>query len=108
MPSIAMADDPRDPSMRDPRNRARDRAIIRQLNRDELARVRQRDARYAAGWKAYRERGDSGQSYRAQRADHDRAMADYARRRADYERQRATWRHAVAACQAGRYEYCDR
>lgn len=96
-----MADDPNDPAMRDPRARARDRAIIRQLNRDELARVRARDARYASGWRAYRE-------LPARRAEHARAMAQYERDRAQYDRDMAAWRHAVARCQSGDYRYCDR
>ena len=96
-----LADDPNDPLMRDPRARARDREIIRQLNREEYARTRARDARYAEGWRAYRE-------LPARRAEHARAMAQYERQRAQYERDMAEWRHAVAACRAGDYRYCDR
>lgn len=55
VPSFAWADDPNDPAMRDPRARARDHAIIRQLNLRELARVRERDARLAKQWRAWRE-----------------------------------------------------
>jgi hypothetical protein len=52
----ALADDPNDPVLsRSAAARARDREIIRQLNRDQLRHVRARDARYAAGWRAYRE-----------------------------------------------------
>lgn len=53
--SIAWADDPRDPVMRDPRARAHDRAVIRQLNLRELARVRARDAALAKQWRAWRQ-----------------------------------------------------
>lgn len=97
----AQADDPNDPLMKDPRARARDRAIIRQLNLNELARVRERDARYAEGWKAYRE-------LPARQAEHARDVARYDAERDRYERDMAAWRRAVAACRAGRYEYCDR
>ncbi len=93
LPAAAMADDPNDPSMRSAEARARDRAIIRRLNQEQLAHVRERDARYAEGWRAYRSRG----------SDND----DYARQRADYERKMAAWRRAVAACRAGDYSACD-
>ncbi len=86
--TAAAADDPNDPSMRDPRARARDRAIIRQLNLDELARVRARDARYAEG----------------RRTNVSRYQSD----RAQYERDMAPWRQAVDRCRAGDYRYCDR
>lgn len=107
-PSVAMADDPRDPLLsRSAEARARDKAIIRRLNQDELAHVRERDARYAEGWQAYREQGGRNEDYAARRSDYDRAQADYARQRAAYERQRAAWRHAVQMCESGHYEYCD-
>ncbi|WP_296676368.1 hypothetical protein [Novosphingobium sp.] len=100
IPAIASADDPNDRDMRDPRNRARDKAIIRQLNVDQLAHVRERDARYAEGWKAYRQQGGRSEAYANDRAD-------YEQQRAAYERKRAAWRRAVAMCQSGHYEYCD-
>ncbi len=103
VPAAAYADDPNDPAMRDPRARARDRAIIRQMNLDQLAHVRARDARYAEGWRAYRENRGGTEG----RSDYNRAMADYDRQRANYARERAAWRHAVAACNAGQYEYCQ-
>lgn len=53
--SGALADDPNDPQMRDPRARARDREIIRQLNLAELRKVRARDARQAQQWRIWRE-----------------------------------------------------
>lgn len=86
--TAALADDPNDPTMRDPRARARDRAVIRQLNLNELARVRARDARVSAANRASAER--------------------YQRDRAQYERDMAAWRHAVSRCRAGDYRYCDR
>lgn len=107
MPSVAFADDPNDPAMRSAAARARDREIIRQLNRQELAMVRERDARYAEGWRAARENGSASADYAAQSQDHDRAMTDYARDRARYEREMAAWRRAVAACRSGDYSACD-
>jgi hypothetical protein len=101
VPAPVLADDPNDPTMRSAEARARDRAIIRRLNREQLAYVKRRDARYAAGWRAYRERG-------SRQAEYARDMAEYRKRRAAYNRDMAEWRHAVAACRAGRYEYCDR
>lgn len=54
-PTISWADDPRDPAMQTAQARARDRAIIRQLNQAELRKVRARDARQAKQWRAWRE-----------------------------------------------------
>jgi hypothetical protein len=93
MPAVALADDPHDPTMRSAAARARDSAGTRQLNRQELARVRARDARNG-GWRS------SGRNAAAD--------AEYAHDRAQYERQMAAWRRAVAACQAGDYSACDR
>lgn len=101
MPAVVHADDPNDPTMRSAAARARDRAIIRQLNRDELARVSRRDAGYAEGWRAWRQGG-------ARSEDHQRAVADYARRREQYDRDMADWRRAVARCRAGDYSACER
>lgn len=87
-PVPALADDPNDPLLsQSAAARARDKAIIQRLNREELARVRARDARYAKGWEAYRE-----------------APA----RQAEYERKMAEWRRAVRLCNSGRHEYCAR
>lgn len=91
VPAAAMADDPYDPSMRSAAARARDRAIIKQMNQRQLDYVRQRDAR-------------SQRSYRAAQDDLDGSYADA---RAEYARKMAAWRRAVAACNAGRWEYCD-
>lgn len=87
----AMADDPNDPTMRSAAAKARDRAIIKRLNEDQLRYVQQRDAEYAKGWAAYRN-----------------APRENARRQADYEREMARWRHAVKMCESGRHEYCSR
>lgn len=96
MPAVALADDPHDPTMRTAAARARDREMTRQLNLAEIARVRQRDARYAA----------SDDEYAARSQDHERAMANYVRSRVQYEREMAGWRRAVAACRAGDYSAC--
>jgi hypothetical protein len=107
MPAVALADDPRDPAMASADARARDKETIRQLNLRELARVRERDARYAEGWRATRANAGRQAEYAARSRDHDRALADYARERASYERAMAQWRRAVAACRAGDYSACD-
>lgn len=104
MPSIAWADDPNDPTMRNAEARARDRELTRQLNLEEMARVRQRDARAAQVARTTRA-GDA--EYSARRRDYDRAIASHARDRAQYEREMAAWRRAVAACRAGDYSACD-
>ena len=59
VPSISWADDPHDPTMRTAAARARDRAIIRQLNLAELRKVRARDARLAKQWREWREWQDA-------------------------------------------------
>lgn len=85
--SIAYADDPNDPTMRSATARARDKAIIRQLNLDQAAYVRARDARQAAGWRAYK-------AYPSRQAAHERHMAE--------------WRRAVRMCESGHHEFCAR
>lgn len=102
--SAARADDPNDPSMRNPANRARDKAIIRDLNLGQLAYVERRDAEYAEGWKAWREY--NGREYKGRRGGD--GADDYTSARARYQRDMAAWRRAVSLCEAGRYEYCDR
>lgn len=87
----ASADDPRDPSMRSAAARARDAAVIRRLNQEQLAYVQNRDAQYAQGWRAYRE-----------------APRVVPERQAAYAHEMAAWRRAVAKCNAGYYEYCAR
>jgi len=91
LPAAALADDPRDATMRNPAVRARDRAITRRMNQEQLAYVLQRDA-------------SSAHTYREPRSEGDEAYADA---RAEYGRELAAWRRAVAACNAGRWEYCD-
>lgn len=110
MPAVAFADDPRDPTMRSAEARARDRAMIRQLNLEEAARVRKRDARNARIWSASRggKSALAGDEYAARSLDHERAMANYTRSRAQYEQEMAAWSRAVAACRAGDYSACDR
>ena len=83
--SVAHADDPNDPKMRTAAARAKDKAIIRQLNLDQAAYVKARDARQAAGWRAYK-------AYPAQQAAYERKMAE--------------WRRAVRMCESGHHEYC--
>lgn len=85
-PSVALADDPRDPAMRSAAARAKDKAIIRQLNLDQAAYVKARDARQAKGWSEYKA---------------------YPAKRAAYERRMAEWRRAVRMCDSGHHEYCD-
>lgn len=86
-PAPARADDPNDPKMRSAAARAKDKAIIRQLNLDQAAYVKERDARQAGGWAAHK-------AYPAQQAA--------------YERKMAAWRRAVRMCESGAYEYCAR
>lgn len=86
VPVAALADDPRDPAMRSPEARERDRAMIRELNLRQLEYVRKRDAEYAHGWQAYR---------------------DYPRAQREYQRRMAEWRCAVRLCEDGHYEYCQ-
>ncbi|KEQ52265.1 hypothetical protein [Sphingobium chlorophenolicum] len=88
LPVAALADDPNDPTMRSAAARARDSAIIKRMNQQQLAYVRKRDAQ---------------QTPRVRPGD----RAAYADARAEYDRKMAAWRRAVAACNAGRWEYCD-
>lgn len=112
LPAAAQADNPNDPAMRSKAARARDSAIIRQLNLAEAARVQQRDALYAREWRAWREaRGDRDRVTDADDAGQDSGYGseqdDYAQRRAQYEREMIDWRRAVAACRAGDWAACD-
>ncbi|KEY97102.1 hypothetical protein AI27_21255 [Sphingomonas sp. BHC-A] len=90
LPVPAHADDPNDPTMRSAAARARDRATIKRMNQQQLAYVRQRDARIM-------------QNYRQAQGQRE----SYADARDEYARSMAEWRRAVAACNAGRWEYCD-
>lgn len=105
LPAAALADNPNDPSMRNPAALARDREGTRKLNLAALRDVRAREARGELGWRPApaRERAD----YADGSYDYRQASADYARDRARYERDMANWRRAVAACRAGDYSACD-
>lgn len=126
-PTYALADDPNDPAMRSAAARARDRAEIARLNRNQLAYVRKRDAAYAKDWAAYREaqgqgvregRGPARSDYEETSYDetsYDRGAygarrdgAAYAQSRRQYERDLADWRYAVSQCRQGNYAYCAR
>lgn len=89
--------------MRTAEARARDKAIIKQLNEDQLAYVRERDAGYASGWKAYRNTrtGAEDDGYEA-------SQRSYSDARRDYDAAMAQWRQDVSACRAGHYEHCAR
>ncbi|MGH6747128.1 hypothetical protein [Novosphingobium sp.] len=126
----ARADDPNDRMSAE--DIARDAAIIRKLNRDQLDYVRKRDAQYASGWKAYRARqgggdeqddeatgqyargdyaGDEdGEPYarRDERPASSSPSRAYAQARRDYEADLAQWRRDVSACRAGDYSRCER
>lgn len=109
----ARADDPNDKVMRSHAAREADRETIRQMNEDQLAMVRERDASYASGRRAYdeayRRNGaphepvETGASYDGSDAD-----ARYAQARREYDNAMARWREDVAACRAGYYGYCAR
>lgn len=106
VPAIALADDPRDPAMRNAAARARDSAITRELNRQENSRVLKRGVTWRVVRGAGRDEADDG-DYAAAVQDHERDMSEYRRSRARYEREMAAWRRAVAACDAGDYAACD-
>jgi hypothetical protein len=89
LPGLAHADDPNDPSMRSAAARARDHEATRRLNLDQAAMVRERDARYAQGWRSA-------------------GNGDYAAANAQYQRDLEQWRRAVSACRAGDYGACAR
>ena len=90
--AAALADDPRDPTMKSAAARARDSAETKRLNQGQLSYVRERDARIL---------GD----HRETQGEIARADADA---RADYARKMAAWRRAGAACNAGQWDYCDK
>lgn len=107
LPTVARADDPNDPTMRSAAARARDHAMIRRLNLNELARTRARDARYASGWADYRQANAGGERARyVPEAEYAQASQGYARDRAQYDQRMVAWRRAVAACRAGDYDAC--
>jgi hypothetical protein len=102
----AMADDPLDPAMATRTARERDRAIIRQLNDDQLAHVRERDAGYAQGWQTYREGRAANTPRPEQRSD--AGQGAYAHALEEYDAAMAEWRRDVSDCRAGYYERCAR
>jgi hypothetical protein len=106
IPAAALADDPHDPTMRDPAARALDHAMTRRLNIQESAMVRERDARYAADSQAWHDQGSANHEYTAQVRDQERATVVYAHARDRYDRAMSEWRRAVAACRAGDYSAC--
>jgi len=104
--SAALADDPNDAKMRDAEARAQDREMVRQLNRQQNEEVRERDARYAEGWRNWRE-AQSPNDYASRKAEFDRANSEYAERRAAYEREMGEWRRNVEACRKGDFSACE-
>lgn len=106
VPAAALADDPRDPAMRNAEARARDSAATRELNRRENARVLKRGVTWRVVPAGGRDEVADG-DYAAAAQDHERDMAEYRRARARYERDMAGWRRAVAACEAGDDSACD-
>ena len=109
MPAAAWADDPNDPAMRRAEALARDREMTRQLNLEELRKVRQRGMRSGKVARAARARGSSAadENYAVRLRDYASAMANYAGRRAEYEQEKDAWRRAVAACRASDSSACD-
>ncbi|QDZ08430.1 hypothetical protein FPZ24_13910 [Sphingomonas panacisoli] len=103
IPAAALADDPRDPAMRNAAARARDAAQTRELNRKENDRVVERGVR----WWWVRPDGTKvlgNGDYADARRDSERQRADYDRGRARYEQEMADRR----ACRAGDDDACDR
>ena len=107
LPSVALADDPRDPTMQSEEARERDAAMIRKLNRDMLAQVQARDARYAADWQAYREAPKMQAEYRERLAAYERDRTSFAAEQRRYQQARAKWERDVAACRGGDYAACE-
>lgn len=111
LPSVALADDPRDPEMQNEQAVALDRAKVRQLNLDMLAQVSARDAGYAAAWKQYEEakanEAQHAEAYRNRMAAYKQEQSRYAADRESYEQAMADWRRDVAACRAGDRSACQ-
>lgn len=107
LPSAALADDPLDPKMQNADAIERDRQLIAALNRDMLAQVQERDARYSAGWQAYREQPQRLAEYQQRVAAFQREQDTYAAERKRYEQAMADWKRNVAACRAGNYAACN-
>lgn len=94
IPTVALADDPRDRTMQTREARERDREIIRQMNQEQLDYVTRRDAEYAKDWEATRQ--------------YERDMEQHRRDMERYEREMAEWQQATEKCLAGYREYCAR
>lgn len=103
VPVAAMADDPRDPTLRNATARARDSAATRDLNRREEQRARATGVR----WRVVSDGGNGRAEDSGYAADYDRQVAQYRRDRDHYEQDVAAWRRTVAACEAGYYDACD-
>jgi hypothetical protein len=99
----ALADDPYE--RLSPEELEHDREDIRRLNREQLAFVRERDARYTEGWRAY---GRDAGPPEADSRGYQQQLRAYKADRQRYEKAMAEWRQNVAACRAGNYEYCRR
>ena len=105
LPQGALADNPRDPTMT-PEAIARDREIIRKMNLDQLAYVRDRDAGYAAGWRnhagaqtaAPRQEADA---YGTRNRAYEQDLARYREARQRYEREMAQWEQDRESCAPG-------
>lgn len=104
--SVAQADDPLDPTMT-PEAIARDSATIRRMNRQQYDYVRERDARYAQGWRDSAE-ARAASSEARDRQSYARMRADYADSQRQYEEAMQRWEADVAACRDGYYERCAR
>ncbi|VWX51397.1 hypothetical protein [Novosphingobium sp. 9U] len=105
LPQGALADNPHDPTMT-PEAIARDRETIRKMNLDQLAYVRQRDARYAGGWQDYAEarperRLKEADDYGARSQAYAQDLARYREERRRYDREMAQWEQDRAACPTG-------
>lgn len=109
-PVAALADDPRDPTMT-PEAIARDRDTIRKMNLDQLAYVRNRDARYASGWQNYADRRSASQptettDYAARRRAYQDDLEQYREDRRRYDEAMADWRRDTSDC-ASAYDCGD-
>jgi hypothetical protein len=96
VPAVALADDPRDPTMRSAAARARDSETTRQLNLAAGAVVRERDARQMRqmqGWRAPRD----GDSYEVADNEYVARSQDYNARTEDHAQ---TWRTMPATVHA--------
>lgn len=105
LPQGALADNPRDPTMT-PEAIARDREIIRKMNLDQLAYVRDRDARYASSWRNYAGARPGSQpaeagDYAARSQAYAREMERYRQDRERYDQAMAQWEQERSDCPPG-------